>query len=172
MSSIGHGISDAVRNHIPLWVDNQLVDTLYDTYTNSNEYKKSNAIGKEGVNGFRRRVSNAKEWKRVKRKSSNSGWERHYVCKSVKNATLIVHSPETDMSADSYLFLIDNQPIGGGKTKLKSTHTTSSISTKDKTSIRQQDVQFVRLTEDELLRMKIEHQFGDGFGWLEHSREI
>lgn len=164
MASIGHGISDAVRNHIPVWVDNQLVDVLY------SEYQKSGGtLKKDGFNGFSYKVKQSSDWVRKSRKNTNSGFERLYHCKTVAKATLIVHSPESDQSANGYVFCIDNKPIAGGKTKLKSTHVTIALS-KDKTSVKAHELQFVKFSEEDLRKMRTQMEFGDGFSHLEMER--
>jgi hypothetical protein len=165
MSSLGHGISDAVRNHIPLWIDDSLVDILFDVYAKSN-----GTLKKDGAYGFRRNIREAGNWVRKSRKTTSSGYERLYQCKPVKNATLTVHSPAGDMSANGYVFCIDGKPIAGGKTKLQSTHVTTALSKKDKTSMRPTDVHFVKFSEEELRKMRTEMEFGDGFGHLEMER--
>jgi hypothetical protein len=165
MPSIGHGISDAVRNHISIWIDDNLVDVLYNEYT-----KSGGTLKKEGVQGFRYKVRNASEWVRKSRKTTSSGFERLYRCKTVQKATLIVHSPATDLSANGYVFCMDSKPVAGGKTKLQSTHTTTAVSKKDKTSVRLQDVIFVKFTEEDLRKMRTQMEFGDGFDQLELER--
>ncbi len=163
--SIGHGISDAVRNHIKVWVDDALVDVLYD------EYKKvGGTLSKDGIKGFRYKVQSSSDWIRKSRKTTSSGYERLYHCKTTGKATLTVHSPPGDMSADSYVFCVDGKPVAGGKTKLKSTHVSTSVSSKDKTSVRPSDVTFVKFSEEELRKMKTLMEFGDGFEHLELER--
>lgn len=164
MASLGHGISDAVRNHIPIWVDDDLIEPLYE------EYKKSGGVLSKS--NFKARIRSSSDWVRKSRKNTSSGYERLYHCKTVQKATLIVHSPETDQSADSYLFCIDTKPIGGGKTKLKSIHITTNISKNDKTSVRPQDVIFVKFSAEELQRMKAQIEYGDGFDYFEMEREV
>jgi hypothetical protein len=165
MASIGHGISDAVRKHIPVWIDDTLVDVLYE------EYKKTGGdLNKDGIRGFRYKVKESSDWVRQTRKTTVSGYERPYRCKTIQKVTLIVHSPKSDMSADSYVFCVDGRPVAGGKTKLKSTHVTAAISSKDKTSVRPSDVTFVRFSEAELRKMKTLMEFGDGFEHLELER--
>jgi hypothetical protein len=164
MPSLGHGISDAVRNHIPVWVDDPLIEVLFA------EYKKAGGI-LDRV-GFRMRIRVASEWVRKRRHTTPSGWEREYHCKTVQKATLIVHSPESDMSANGYVFYIDGKPVAGGKTKLKSTHVTQAVSRTDKTSVRPQDVVFVKFSEEELQKMRIQSEYGsDGFDYFESERE-
>lgn len=166
MSSLGHGISDAVRNHIPVWVDDSLVDVLYD------EYKKTGGtLKKEGYHGFRYCVKQSSDWVRKSRKTTPSGYERLYRCKTVPNATLVVHSPETDLSANAFAFCINGKAVTGGKTKLKSTHVTTALSKGDKATTRQEDVTFVRLSEEELRKMRIQMEYGDGFEHFEFERE-
>jgi len=166
MPSLGHGISDAVRNHIPIWVDSQVIDLLYE------EYKKSGGtLSKDGYGGFGRRIREATDWVRKSRRTTSSGFERKYHCKTCQKATLIVHSPPDDMSANSYVFCIDDKAVAGGKTKLKSTHISSAVSAKDKTTARPQDVQFVKFTEEELRKMRTRMEFGNGFEHLEFERE-
>lgn len=164
MASIGHGISDAVRNHIPTWIDDPTLNILYEAY-----HKAGGVLSRDGVSGFRHRVRESNNWKRKSRKTTASGYERLYQCKIASKATLIVHSPESDMSANSYVFCIDGVPVAGGKTKLKSVQVSTVIS-KDKTSARPHDVQFVKFTEDELTKMRTEMRFGDGFAQLELER--
>jgi hypothetical protein len=166
MASIGKGISDAVRNHIPVWIDDAVVNVLY------SEYKKANGmLSKEGLSGFKSRIKSASSWVRKSRKSTNTGFERLYHCKTVQKATLIVHSPPKDDSANAYVFMMDGKPIAGGKTKLKSTHVTTALS-KDKTSLKAIDVQFVKFSEAELISMRTRMEFGDGFEFLEMEREV
>lgn len=163
MASLGHGISDAVRNHIPVWIDDTLVDTLY------NEYQKT--LGILSKESFRVRIRSSSDWVRKSRKNTPSGFERLYHCKTVQKATLIVHSPPTDRSADSYVFCMDAKPIAGGKTHLKSVQVTTAISAKDKTSVNQRDVIFIKISDEELRRMRIQMEYGDGFDWLEVERD-
>jgi hypothetical protein len=163
MASLGHGISDAVRNHIPIWIDNDLIDTLYD------QYKQAGGLLSKPA--FAIRIRKSSEWVRKSRKNTSSGYERLYRCKTVQKATLIVHSPESDLSANGYVFCIDDKPIAGGKTKLKSTHVTTSLSKSDKTTTRCKDVQYVRFSDEELQRVKTQMEFGDGFEHLELVRE-
>lgn len=166
MGSLGHGISEAVRNHIPIWIDDHLVDVLYE------EYKKSGGVlNKEGQSGFKRRVRESSSWVRKSRKTTTSGFERLYHCKTVQKASLIVHSPPGDLSANGYVFCVDSKPIAGGKTKLKSVQVSASLSKNDKTTMRAQDVQFVKFSEEELRKMRTEMEFGDGFERLEFERE-
>ena len=99
MASMGHGISDAVRNHIPIWVDNQVVNQMYDVYKQT-----GGTLNKEGINGFRSLVTRSDGWVRKGRSKTTSGWERKYHCKTVQTVTLVVHSPDTDMSANAYVF--------------------------------------------------------------------
>lgn len=165
MASIGHGISDAVRNHIPVWVDEALVDVLFE------EFKKANGtLPKDGRSGFRSRIRESSDWVRKSRKNTSTGFERLYHCKTVQKATLIVHSPPKDDCANGYVFLMDGKPIAGGKTKMKSTHITTALS-KDKTSLKPTDVQFVKFSEEELRKMRTQMEFGDGFESLEMERE-
>lgn len=164
MASIGHGISDAVRNHIPVWVDEDLVNILYP------EYKNSGGVLSKEV--FHRRLRQSDQWVRKSRRKSGSGsHERLYSCKTVAKASLIVHSPPADKSANGYVFLIDGSPIAGGKTKLQSTHITTAVSKKDKTTIHPRDVIFVKFSDDELRKMRTQMEFGDGFEHLELERE-
>lgn len=167
MPSIGHGISDAVRNHIPTWIDNGLADVLYE------KYRKANGIISRGYtkDSFRSVIRNSTTWVRKSRKTTRSGFERLYLCKNIPDATLIVHSPEDDMSANAYVFHIDGEPIAGGKTKLKSTHVSTKISTKDKTSIEPMEITFIKFTKEELRAMKTQMDHGDGFDHLEVERE-
>lgn len=166
MPSIGHGISDAVRNHIPIWVDDQVVDLLY------GEYKRTNGIlNKEGSGGFRARVRDPKNWVRKSRKTTGSGFERFYQCKPVQKASLIVHSPGSDMSANGYVFQIDGKAVVGGKTKMKSTQVSTTLSRGDKSSSRYTDTIFVKFSEEELRKMRTEMEFGDGFEHLELERQ-
>jgi hypothetical protein len=162
MASLGHGISDAVRNHIPVWVDDQVVNALY------TEYKNSGGVVSLPV--FRTRIRLASSWVRKSRKTTTTGFERLYHCKTVQKATLIVHSPPGDMSASGYVFHIDDKPIAGGKTKLQSVQVTSAVSKKDKSSVRPYDVQFVKFSEDELRRMRMGMEYGDGFDRFEVER--
>jgi len=162
MASIGHGISDAVRNHIPVWVDDSTIDILFEAYKTS-----GGILTKEA---FTRRMRESSNWVRKSRKNTESGYERLYHCKTMQKATLIVHSPESDLSANSYVFRIDDQPIAGGKTKLKSTHVSKTVSNSDKTSTRPHEVQFVKFTEEELRKMATQMRFGDGFAHLEFDR--
>lgn len=163
MSSIGHGISDAVRNHIPVWVDNDLIEVLYPQYV-----ANGGILSKDQ---FARRVRNASDWVRKSRSKTGSGFERKYHCKTVQKATLIVHSPETDMSANGYAFCIDGKVVAGGRTKLQSTHVSTKVSRTDKTTSRPEAVTFVKFSEEELIKMRTEMEFGDGFQQLEMERE-
>lgn len=164
--SIGHGISDAVRNHLSLWVDEQVVDVLFD------EYKKGGGIlNKEGSGGFRARVKDSKNWVRKSRRNTSSGFERLYQCKPVQKASLVVHSPQEDDRANGYVFQIDGKAVIGGKTKMKSTHVSTVLSKGDKSSARYSDVVFVKFSEEELRKMRTEMEFGDGFGHLEIERQ-
>lgn len=165
MPSLGHGISDAVRNHIPIWVDETLVDILFTEYQ-----KGGGTLKKEGYQGFRSRIRGATDWVRKSRKTTSSGFERLYHCKTVPKATLIVHSPESDQSANGYVFCMDGKPVAGGKTKMKSTHITTALSKNDKTSIKPADVTFVKFSEEELRKMRTQMEFGDGFEHLELER--
>lgn len=166
MASIGHGISDAVRNHIPVWVDDSLVEVLF------TEYKKAGGVlSKDGSQGFRSRIRSSSDWVRKSRKTTPSGYERLYHCKTVQKASLIVHSPESDMSANGYVFCIDGKPVAGGKTKLKSVQVSTAISRGDKTSVRPQDVTFVKFSEEELQKMRVQAEYGDGFDYFENERE-
>lgn len=161
MASLGHGISDAVRNHIPVWVDSQVVDLLYEGYKKANgPYPKPT---------FANNIKKPENWVRKKRVSTSSGWERQYHCKTVQSAQLIVHSPSTDMSANAYVFKVDGEPVAGGKTKLKSVQISTALS-KDKTSGRLQDIQFVKFSEEEIIKMRTQMEFGDGFSHLEEER--
>jgi len=67
-TSLGHGISDAVRNHIPVWVDSDLVKTLHD------EYKKAGGPLTEAQ--FKTRIASSVEWGRNCRKDTDTGYER------------------------------------------------------------------------------------------------
>lgn len=163
MPSLGKGISDAVRAHISIWVDTALTDALYQ------EYQKSG--GNTVKTTFNTYVKTPETWVRKSRKNNTNGYERLYQCKQIPKATLIVYSPPTDDCANAYLFCVDNKPIAGGKTKLKSTHLTNAISTKDKTSLRPQDVVFVKLTEEEIRAFNTKLIFGDGFDRLEERLE-
>lgn len=166
MTSIGHGISDAVRAHISLWVDDQVVDLLFD------EYKKGGGIlNKEGSGGFRARVKDSKNWVRKNRRNTSSGFERLYQCKPVLKASLIVHSPSGDDCANGYVFQVDGKAVVGGKTKMKSTHVTTALSKGDKSSSRYTDIIFVKFSEDELRKMRTEMEFGNGFEHLELERQ-
>lgn len=165
MASIGHGISNAVRNHIPIWVDDTLIDTLYQEYN-----KSGGTIAKDGYGGFRRRVKEPSDWVRKSRKNTDSGYERLYHCKTVAKASLIVHSPPGDLSANGYVFCIDGKPIAGGKTKLKSTHVTTAISKNDKTSVKAEELAFVKFSEEELRKMHTQMMFSDGFAYFEAER--
>lgn len=162
MPATGHGISEAVRNHIPIWVDEEIVEVLYSEYT-----KTGGNLPKEN---FKRKVRSSDFWKRKSRKKSGSGHERLYACDTVSKATLIVHSPATDMSANSYVFCIDSKPVAGGRTKLQSVHISQSLSKKDKTVTKPIDIQFVKLSESELRAMRTQMEFGDGFAQLELER--
>lgn len=164
--SIGHGISDAVRSHIPVWIDDGLVDILYE------ESKKINGVISRGStkSTFRTQIRNSSTWVRKSRKTVSDGFDRLYCCKTIPKATLIVHSPKDDMSADFYVFNMNGIPVAGGKTKLKSTHVSNIISSKDKTSAKPADVTFVKFTEEELRRMKTQMEHGDGFSYLEQDR--
>lgn len=166
MTSLGHGISDAVRNHIPIWVDDTIVNVLYEAYKGS-----GGILSKEGTGGFRKRVKESKDWVRKSRRTTDTGFERMYRCKTVQKATLIVHSPPGDMSANAYVFCIDDKPIAGGKTKLKSTHVSTQISKTDKTTSKSEDTVFVKFSEEELSAMRVRMEFGDGFDRLELDRE-
>ncbi len=163
MATLGHGISEAVRNHIPVWIDDPLIDVLYD------HYKQAGGVLDKAH--FRSRIRVSAEWVRKSRRNTASGYERLYHCKTVNKATLIVHSPPSDMSANGYVFRIDGKPVAGGKTKLKSVQVSSSISREDKTSVRPQDVVFVTFSEEELLKMRVQAEYGDGFDYFEHERE-
>lgn len=163
MPSIGRGISDAVRNHIPVWVDNQLVDVLHAEYE-----KKNFRIGKTV---FRNQIRDPKNWARRSRMKTNSGYERSYTCKPLTNVTLTVHSPITDKSASGYVFELDNKPISGGKTQLKSTHITTALSKGDKTSTKHDPI-FIKFTAEELESMRVRDKFGDGFDHLEDERSV
>lgn len=164
MPSIGHGISDAVRGHIPIWVDDQLVTILYDEYR-----RFGGVLSKDNPGGFRSRIKNSSDWIRKSRKSNDKGFERTYVCKTVQKASLIVYSPPDDKSANAYVFCVDGHPVAGGKTKLKSTHVSKVLSTKDKTTTDVDDVVFVKFTTDELRKMKTQMQFGN-MSFLEIER--
>lgn len=163
MASLGHGISDAVRNHIPVWIDEPLIDTLYEGY------KEAGGVLEKYY--FRSRIRQSDQWVRKSRRNTSSGYERLYHCKTVQKATLIVHSPPEDMSANGYVFQIDGKPVAGGKTKLKSTHVSTSLSRTDKTSVRPADIVFIRFTEDELQKMRIQSEYGgDGYDYFESER--
>lgn len=164
MISLGHGISDAVRNHIPIWVDDSLVDALF------TEYKKAGGVLDR--QGFRSRIRQSDQWVRKSRKNTSTGYERLYHCKTVQKATLIVHSPVTDMSANGYVFQIDGKAVAGGKTKMKSVQVSTQLSRTDKTSVNPTDVTFVKFSEEELQRMRVQAEFGgDGFDYFENERE-
>lgn len=165
MASIGHGISDAVRNHIPVWVDDKLVEALYEEHQ-----KAGGEIGKLGVYGFKSKIRSPGAWIRKSRKHAKDGYERLYHCKNVAKAKLIVYSPEDDKSANAYVFYIGDKAVAGGKTKLKSTHITTNVSSKDKTSLNPTDIQFVKFTEEELQTMRIQTEFGGGLDRLEFDR--
>jgi|SRR5271166_4072748 len=163
MASLGHGISDAVRNHIPVWVDDPLVEALF------TEYKKAGGVLDR--TGFRTRIRQSDQWVRKSRKNTSTGFERLYHCKTVQKASLIVHSPATDMSANGYVFSIDGKPVAGGKTKMKSVQVTKQLSKTDKTSVNPSDVTFVKFSEDELQKMRIQAEYGgDGFDYFENER--
>lgn len=166
MASLGHGISDAVRNHIPVWVDDQVVDLLYTEYKNT-----GGVLQKDGFSGFRARIKDPKNWVRKSRRQTNSGYERLYACKPVQKATLVVHSPQTDMSANGYVFQVDGKVVAGGKTKLKSVQVDAKVSKNDKTSSRLQDIAFVKFSEEDVRRMRTQMEFGDGYDYFEDERQ-
>jgi len=163
MASLGHGISDAVRNHIPVWIDEVLIDLLYE------HYKKAGGVLEKPA--FRSRIRQSEQWVRKSRRNTSSGYERLYHCKTVQKATLIVHSPPEDMSANGYVFQIDGKPVAGGKTKMKSVQVSTALSRTDKTSVRPQDVVFVKFSEEELQKMRVQAEYGDGLDYFEHERE-
>lgn len=166
MPSIGHGISDAVRNHIPIWVDPNVANLLYDEYKNdaTNKPIKSET--------FRSIINKPDAWVRTGRKKTSTGFERHYSCKSIGKVSLIVHSPPEDKSANGYAFYIGKTPVAGGKTKLQSTHVSIKVSSKDKTSSRYEDAVFIQFTKEELEAMSTIDRFGDGLSRLETEREV
>jgi hypothetical protein len=166
MASIGHGISDAVRNHIPVWVDDALIDVLYAEYQ-----KGGGVLKRDGVSGFRYRIRQSADWVRKSRKTTSTGFERLYHCKTVQKATLVVHSPANDESANAYVFYMDGKAVAGGRTKLKSTHITSAVSTKDKTTVKPTEVAYVKLSDVELRRMNTQLEHGSGLEMLEFERE-
>lgn len=162
-TKLGKGISEAVRNHIPIWVDTQLIDCLY------TEYKKNSGILSKPA--FANRVSNVSDWVRKSRRRTDTGWEREYTCKTVQKVTLLVHSPESEVSATGYVFNIDGVPVAGGKTKLKSVDVSKILSKSDKSTSRMSDVHFTKFTEEELRKMRIQMEYGDGLQHLETQRE-
>lgn len=163
MPSLGNGISDAVRNHISIWVDDDLITIIYKDYVASGGVLSQPA--------FTLRMRNSAEWVRKSRKNTSTGYERLYHCKSVKKATLIVHSPPADDKATSYIFYIENKPVAGGKTKLSSTHVTKTVSKKDKTTVVPHEVAFVKFSEEELRKMRTQAEYGDGYDHFEFERE-
>lgn len=168
MASIGHGISDAVRNHIAVWVDDSIVDALYEEYN-----KAGGILKKDGTSGFRYRIRQAGSWVRKSRSNNYpTGFERLYHCKTVQKATLTVVSPASDDSATAYLFHIDGKPIAGGRTKLKSTHVSKVISAKDKTGTKASDTVYVKFTEEELRKMSMQMKLGGGLEYYELERDV
>jgi hypothetical protein len=163
MVTIGHGVSDAVRNHISIWIDDAMIDSLYAAYKESG--------GKLNKSSFCIRIRQPKEWVRRSRSKTSSGYERVYRCKTVEKATIIVHSPASDMSANGYVLCIDGTAVGGGKTNMKSTRITNALSKSDKSTTSLTKVQYVRFSEAELQTFRIQMEYGDGFHSLDMDRE-
>lgn len=150
MAATGHGVSAAVRNHIAVWVSPAV----------------SNAVGKPHST-----LSKSSSWKRVARRNSPSGYgyEREFRCEGVPKVKLIVHSPESDYTADSYVFLVNDKPVAGGKTSLKSVHTTTAISI-DKTKVTDK-AEFTAMSAEELDKIQVNLSYGKGsYAFLELER--
>jgi hypothetical protein len=135
----GHGVSEAVRNHIKVWVTEDVV----------------NAIKRPAY-----LLRDSKAWKRKARRNSPTGFgfEREYYCEGVSDAVkLIVHSPESDYSADRYVFMVGDKAVAGGKTKLQSVMHSSAVSS-DKTKIEKDS--FTALSAAELEKISVNMTFG------------
>lgn len=144
-------------------MDDSLVDSLH------NHYVQSGGVLSKA--SFSTRIRDSKDWVRKSRRQTNTGYERLYRCKTVQKATLIVHSPDTDMSANAYVFCIDEKPIRGGKTKMKSAQVTKALSKQDKTTVEAYNMAYITLSEKEIESIKVKMDHGDIFMGLEIERD-
>ena len=169
MGASGHGVSASVRNHVSTWVSDETLSTkLYDEYCAVQGNKP-----KDTKEAFSRKLKSSAQWKRKSRSRSKSGWERTYVHDSIPENTvkLVVHSPESDFSADSYLFFVKNKPVAGGKTKLKSVFYSTAVKDKVETDKVETEV-YTKFTPKELEAIEGKLKYGDGFASLFSEREV
>lgn len=159
----GKGISESVRNHVSTWVDDGLMDLIYP------EYQKTG--GKVLKGDLKLRMKRSEDWKRDNRKKCANGYNREYHSDSITGGKsgkikLIVHSPTSDYSADSYVFMVDGKAVAGGKTKLKSVLYSKAVQDK-----KVETESFVKFTPAELQQIEAKMIYGDGLDSLFTSRE-
>lgn len=162
MPSSGHGVSEAVRNHIHTWITDEVASAIYEvsTYTS------------KSLPHFAMNLRTSKNWKRVARRRRTGGFEREFHNAGIPasaDVALYVHSPASDYSADAYLIKVKGKLIAGGKTKLQSVFN-STITSRDKTELT--TPKFVPFTQAQLAAAQVRYEYGDGFDQLEVEREI
>ena len=164
----GKGVSEAVRNHVGTWLnDVNLLDQLFIAYEKSG--------GKLKKEAFIQRIRKSDDWKRQSRKTTGSGFTREYYSDSLggksSKVRLLVHSPKSDYSADSYVFNVDGKAVAGGKTKLQSVFYSTKVKDEAANPVAQ-TATFTKFTKAELQAMETKMIYGDCFDQLEFEREV
>lgn len=137
----GHGISQAVRNHIPIWINEQVAHRLF--------LAVQKLDGKVNELVFKAGVRNPENWKRTTRILIESEYRRWFRCETHEKLGLVVISSLDDQSANGYVITVDNKIAANGFTKLQSVNSTDKLS-KDKTQV---TPEFAEATEQEIKEM-------------------
>lgn len=168
------GISDAVRQAIPIWVTNDLIDRLFVEYR---KISKDVSIGTFGV-----RVAQADAWKRYRRGNDpkGDGFFRTYYCqafgsgptaKGLVNLEVLTNREDTQIKY--VMFKVNGQTVYGGACNVPSTFfpklgytpTLTDTFSQPKAGV-PATAAFIPFTEKQLQKLATQYEFG-GMGAID-----
>jgi hypothetical protein len=155
----GKGISEAVRQTIPEWMDTETVNLLTEA--------------SPALRGYTLRDS--KSWVRKVRRGNETGHTRTYrnnAAPSSVNLDLEVRSNRKDDQIQYFAFRVGGKFITGGDCKVASVFASANSPNQARVTEKAEKKSTVRrLSQAEIDRINVQSEFGDGFDRLFDERD-